>query len=63
MILSVIANRPGPLLVANQSDRLGSRLCAIVNAWSLASLLSQNGYKRVFAEVSDFDDWYVLTES
>jgi len=27
------------------------------------SLLSQNGYKRVFAEVSDFDDWYVLTES
>lgn len=30
---------PGPLLVANQSDRLGSRLCAIVNAWSLADAL------------------------
>lgn len=36
MVLSVIAHRPGPLIVANQSDRLGSRLCAIVNAWSLA---------------------------
>jgi hypothetical protein len=32
-------HRPGPLLVANQSDRLGSRLCAIVNAWSLARAL------------------------
>jgi hypothetical protein len=40
VILSVIANRPGPLLVANQSDRLGSRLCAIVNAWSLAKVLA-----------------------
>lgn len=33
------SRRSGPLLVANQSDRLGSRLCAIVNAWSLASAL------------------------
>ncbi len=39
MIPSVIADRPGPLILANQSDRLGSRLCAIVNAWSIAKAL------------------------
>lgn len=27
------------------------------------SLLTEKGYKRVFEEISDFDDWYVLTDS
>lgn len=28
----------------------------------LCSLLTEKGYKRVFEEVSDFDDWYVLAD-